>query len=126
MKISDIFNNIGIKLICLLLATVVWVYANRGPGTDTERGERGKITFREVPVQLLGIPEDEWKPKPKKISLEVECTTTEVATSDFRIAVRLMSGDGAEKRVTLTEANVELPEGMIFVKAEPDEIELVR
>lgn len=125
MKISELFDNLGIKLICLLLAIVVWLYASRGPQTDVERGEPGKITFHEVPVQLEGISEDEWKPKPEKISLEVECTTTEVAISAFHIEVRLMSGDEAKKRVDLTAANVKLPAGMIFVKAKPDEVELV-
>ncbi len=124
MKISELFENTGIKLICLLLAIVVWLYANTKPLTDME--QRGKITFSGVPVLLEGISQDGWKPKPEKISLEVECTTTEVATGTFHVLVRLMSGDGADKRVALTAANVKLPEGMIFVKAEPDEIELIR
>ncbi|MFC1714675.1 hypothetical protein ACFL6S_13490 [Candidatus Poribacteria bacterium] len=126
MKISDIFDNLGIKLICLLLAITIWLYANRDPKTDTERGEPGKIKFHEVPVQLSGIPQDEWKPKPERISLEVEFTTAEVAANTFHVEVRLMPGDGKEKRVALTAANVELPAGMAFVKAEPDELELVR
>ena len=127
MKIREIFDNIGIKLICLLLAVVIWLYANRGPQTDTERGERGKITFSGVPVQLAGMSsQDKWKPRPEKISLEVECTTTEVATGTFHVEVRLTPGDGPEKRVALTATNVKLPKGMIFVKAKPDEIELVR
>ncbi len=127
MKISDIFDNLGIKLICLLLAIVIWLYANRGPNIDTERVERGKMTFHEVPVQLSGfLPEDEWKSKPERISLEVELTTAEVTANTFHVAVSLMSGDGKEKRVALTAANVKLPAGMIFIKAEPDELELVR
>ncbi len=125
MKISELFDNLGIKLICLLLAIVVWLYAHRGPQTDVERGERGTITFLEVPVRLAGIPQDELKLKPEKISLKVECTTAEVTTSAFYVEVRLMSGDGAKKLVALTAENVKLPAGMIFVKAEPDEVELI-
>ena len=125
MKISELFDNLGIKLICLLLAIVVWLYAHRGPQTDVERGGLGKITFHEVPVRLTGIPQGELKLKPEKITLEVECTTAEVTTSAFHVEVRLMPGDGAEKRVDLTSENVKLPAGMIFVKAEPDELELI-
>ena len=62
MKFSDAFENIGIKLVCLLLAIVVWLYASRVPQIP-KPGERSSITN-----------------------------------------------------------NVELPEGMSFVRAEPQEI----
>jgi len=121
MKFSEAFDNIGIKLVCLLLAIVVWLYANQG-AQITRPGERGKITFRDVPVQLKNLSQEGRDPKPEKISLEVECITTEISTDTFRAVVRLTPMDITKGQVILTENNVELPEGMSFVAAKPDEI----
>ena len=121
MKISKFFDNIGIKLICLLLAVVVWLYANKGLQIP-KRGGRGQITFREVPIQLT--PGGRGKPDPENISLEVECSTTEVNAGNLRVVVATTLEDWKKKRVVLTPENVELPEGMDFVKAEPNEIGL--
>ena len=124
MKIGEVFDNIGIKLICLLLAIVVWLYATKGLQI-TRQDEPGRITFREVPIQLIGLPQGQWKPMPEKISLEVEHSTVEIATSSLRAEVNLVPEDGVKKQVVLTEKNVKLPSGMNFVKANPDKIKLV-
>lgn len=124
MKIGEVFDNIGIKLVCLLLAIVVWLYANKGvqiPG----RGERGSVTFKGVPVRLEGLPQGQWSLKPEKVSLEVECTTVEVSESILQAVVNLVQADIEKKKVIITAENVELPEGMKFIKAEPHEIEFV-
>ncbi len=122
MKFSDAFENLGIKLVCLLLAIVVWLYANSGPRILAP-GERGSITFQNVPVQLAGLEEEGRNPNPEKISLVVECTAAEIATDTFRAVVRLTKMDITEGQVTLTASNIELPEGMSFIKVEPHEIE---
>ena len=121
MKLSETFDNIGIKLVCFLLAIVVWIYANQGVQI-TQPGERGKITFRDVPVELKNLSQEGRNPKPEKISLEVECRAAVVSTDTFRAVVRLNPTDITKGQVTLTANNVELPEGMSFVKAEPHEI----
>ena len=125
MKVNDLFENIGIKLICLLIAVVVWLYANKGIKIGQD-GENTRITFREVPVLLSGLPEEQWKPNPDKISLEVEFPTSEIASGAFQAVVNLTQADAAKKSVTLEAGNVSLPEGMNFIGAEPEEIELLQ
>jgi YbbR domain-containing protein len=130
MKIRRIFDNIEIKLICLLLAVVMWLYAKEG--TEAVRrimasGEQGRITFREVPIKLVDSEEQEqWEADPSKIILEVECPTAEVEKSSFQAVVSLTQKDKEKGSVTLTAGNVELPKGLIFVRAKPDEIHITR
>jgi len=121
MKLSDAFENTGIKLVCLLLAIVVWLYANQVPQIPNP-GERSNITFQNIPVQLRNLPEEGRSPKPEKISLEVKCVMAEISMDIFRVVIRLTQTDITEGQVTLTTDNVELPEGMSFVKAEPQKI----
>ena len=125
MKISEVFDNIGVKLVCLLLAIVIWLYATKGLQI-TRQDEPGRITFHEVPIQLMGLPQGQWKPKPEWVSVKVEYSTVGIATSSLRVVVDLVPEDGVKRQVVLTEKNVRLPEGMIFVKADPDKIELVQ
>jgi len=130
MKIRKIFDNIEIKIICLLLAIVMWVYVNRPIGTGAidramaaiSRGNQGTITFRKVPVQL----EKEWEANPSEISLEVRSLAAEIDMGNLQVRVNLTSEDEAEGRVTLTAENVQLPEGLTFLKAKPNRIEITR
>ena len=132
MKIGKIFDNFEIKLICLLLAIVMWFYANKPQGTEAidrviaaiSRSDQGKITFRELPIKPMGLRKN-WKADPEKISLEVKCLVAEVETSNFRVIINLATKNEEERRVILTEDNVILPKGLVFVKAEPKEIRLV-
>ncbi len=134
MKVRRLFDNIEVKLICLLLAVVVWLYANNPRGTETidkfmktlSRGEQGILTLREVPVRLLGVDE-EWRPRDenhRKISIEVKSLGAEIDTGDFQVEVNLTRNDEKNEKVTLTEENVSLPEGLEFVKAVPEVIEI--
>ncbi len=134
MKVRSLFDNIEVKLICLLLAVVVWLYANNPRGTETidkfmktiSRGEQGILTLREVPVRLLGVDE-EWRPRDenhRKISIEVKSLGAEIDTGDFQVEVNLTRNDEKNEKVTLTEENVSLPEGLEFVKAVPEVIEI--
>ena len=131
MKIRRIFDNIEIKLICLLLAFVVWLYANRSPGSwwlyqatkAIEESDHGIITFPEVPVRLVGVQEKAWKPDPGKVG--VRCLATEFEMSDFQLVVQLTQRDEDELQVILTKDNVKLPNGLVFLKAEPRKIEII-
>jgi YbbR domain-containing protein len=134
MKVRRLFDNIEVKLICLLLAVVVWLYANNPRGTETidrlmkiiSRGEQGILILREVPVRILGVDE-EWEPRNenhKKISIEVKSLGAEIDTGDFHVEVNLARNDEENGSVTLTEKNVTLPEGLEFVKAEPEIIKI--
>jgi hypothetical protein len=126
MKIGKVFDNIGIKVICLLLAIVIWLYANKGLQLPRGSEQGGIVTFKAVPVQLTGLPQESWKPEPETISLAVRCSMVEITMDTLHAVVNLTPEDGTERRVVLTKENVELPEGMDFVRAEPDEIELVQ
>jgi len=130
MKIRKIFDNIEIKLVCLFLAIVMWLYAsgsteivNRAR-TAILRGDRGRITFREVPIELRGSKEDaKLVAHPSKISLEVLCPmTAEIDATDFRAVVTVTRKD--KNRIQLNAKNVILPKGLSFVRAEPEEIQI--
>jgi YbbR domain-containing protein len=133
MKVRRLFDNIEVKLICLLLAVVVWLYANNPSGTETvdkfmkilSREEQGILTFHKVAVKLVGV-QKEWEPvkKHEKISIEVKSLGAEIDTGDFQVEVNLTRNDEENRSVTLTEKNVALPEGLEFVKAEPGVIEI--
>ena len=129
MKIRRIFNNIEIKLICLLLAIVMWLYANEQPWwlyrvtESAEQSKQGGIKFRQVPVELTGL-EEQWKSNPGEITIEVESLSAELEIGELRAIVKLTQEDQVGRRITLTPENVVLPEKLIFVKAEPEEIEI--
>ena len=121
MKIRRLFDNVEIKLICLLLAIVVWLYANYPKGGETI--EEITVKFRDVPIELSGS-QKQWKADPSTISLEIKCPTAEIEAGNLRAVVRLTRENEEERRVILTAENTELPEGLIFVKAKPDEIQI--
>jgi len=131
MKIRRVFDNIEIKLVCLLLAIVMWLYVNKPIGTGAidramaaiSRGDQGRITFRKVPIQLVGLQE-EWEASPSEVSLEVKSLAAEIEMSDFQAVVSLTPKNGEAGRVTLTAENVKLPDGLIFLKAEPSKIDI--
>jgi hypothetical protein len=132
MKLNRLLNNIEIKLVCLLLAVVLWLYAGNPKGTETidrliksvSGGEEGIITFRRLPIKLVGL-QKKWKSNPDEVLLEVKCLEAEVDISSLQVLVNLRRKDEESRRVTLTTANVELPKGLIFLKAEPKEIRLI-
>ena len=130
MKIRKIFDNIEIKLICLLLAIVMWLYA-KPEGMEIidklmaviSRGDQERITFPEVPIALVGLPE-QWGADRSTISLEVKSLVAEIETSNFRAVVKVTPKDVEERWVALTADNVTLPEGLGFVRAEPNKIKI--
>jgi YbbR domain-containing protein len=129
MRISRIFDNIEIKLICLLLAIVMWLYANEQPWwlyrvtESAMQSKQGGIKFRQVPVELTDS-EEQWVSNPGEITIEVESLSAELEVGELRAAVKLTQEDKVNRRVTLTSDNVVLPEKLIFIKAEPEEIEI--
>ncbi len=134
MKVRRLFDNIEVKLICLFLAVVVWLYATNPRGTETidkfmktlSRREQGILTFHKVAVKLVGV-QKEWEPveEHQKISIEVESLGAEIDTGDLQVEVNLTENDEKNKSVTLTEDNVVLPKGLEFVKAKPEVIEII-
>jgi hypothetical protein len=125
MKIRRIFDNIEIKLICLLLAVVLWLYANKLTGTWwplREQVQLGEITFSEVPVKIIGI-QKEWEADPEKI--EIRCLATEVKLGNLQVVVSLTRADEEERWVTLTARNVKLPEGMDFIRSKPEKVQII-
>ncbi len=134
MKLSRILDNIEIKLICLLLSVVLWLYASNPKGTETleklmrtvSRNEDGLITFREIPVRLAGVKK-KWKAEPNRILLEVKCLNAEVDLDNFQVVVKLKQSDedDPDGKISITEDNVVLPKGLIFLRADPKEVKIV-
>lgn len=134
MKLSRLLNNIEVKLICLLLAVVLWLYASNPKGTETiekfmktlSRDEEGLITFRDLPVKVVGI-EKKWKAEPENLLLEVKCLDAEIDIENFQIVVNLKRKDEANPgaKIPIKSDNVVLPKGLVFLRTEPKEIKLV-
>lgn len=132
MNLNRLLNNIEIKLICLLLAVVLWLYASNPKGTGAidklinaiSRSDEGLITFRRLPVRLVGL-EKKWEASPKEVLLEVRCLDAEIDINSLQILVNLRKKDEENRKVLLTASNVELPKGLIFLKAEPKEVHLI-
>ena len=124
MKIRSIFDNLEIKLICLLLAIVMWLYANKLTGSwwpFQGQIQQSEITFREVPVKLVGI-QNEWEAVPKEI--EIKCRVREVEIGSLQAVVNLTRADEESRWATLSAKNVKLPEGMEFVRAKPAKVKI--
>ena len=130
--IRRLLDNIEIKVICLFLAVVMWLYAsdrtdilNRARVIIT-RGERGVITFHEVPIELIGSKEvSKFTIEPTKVSISIVCATNaDVNVSELRAKVKITKKD--KNLVFLSEDNVELPEGLKFVRSEPREIHILQ
>jgi YbbR domain-containing protein len=125
MKIRSIFDNLTIKLICLLLAIVMWLYANKLTGSwwpFQGQIQQSEITFRDVPVKLTGI-QNEWEASPQEV--EIKCLATEVEIGNLRIVVDLTREDEEKRMVTLAAKNVKLPEGLEFVRAKPSKLQII-
>ncbi len=130
MKIRRLMNNIEIKLICLLLAVIMWFYANSSTGIINRARaaisgkERGIITFRDVPIELEIIDSENIEkliPSPRKAAISVSCPlTAEVDTTNFSVKIRITKKDRDRNRITLSEDNVVLPPGLNFERSEPD------
>ena len=133
MRIRGIFDNIEIKLICLLLAIIMWFYAGKpteqvSVGIDRivsaiSRDDKAAITFHRVPLRLVGL-QREWQAEPAQVSIQARCLRAEIETGSFRAVINLTMRDEEETQVTLTVDNVVLPKGLAFVKAEPNEIKI--
>ncbi|MGB9595905.1 MAG: hypothetical protein ACPL7B_06445 [Candidatus Poribacteria bacterium] len=128
--IRRLLNNIEVKLICLLLAVIMWLYANNR--TDIigkaraflSRGEQGTITLIDVPVELIGTRDViKYSAEPNKISIEVICSSgTNINIANIKAKVKV--SDKNNDKISLKEQNVELPSGMRFVRSEPAEINI--
>lgn len=128
--IRKLLDNIEIKLICLILAVIMWLYANNR--TDIigkarafiSRGEQGLITLVDVPVELVGTKDvTKYSAEPNKISIEIICSSgTNIDIANIKARVKLSGKDN--DKVSLKEQNVELPSGMRFVRSDPAEINI--
>lgn len=65
-----IFNNLHFKTLSLALSIILWIYVT----AEVERGlwwGIKKVTFREVPVRIMGLKEERFniEIKPEKVSI---------------------------------------------------------
>lgn len=125
-------NNIEVKLICLLLAIIMWFYANSSTGIINRARaaisgkERGIITFRDVPIEVEMInaeKDSKLIPTPRRATISVSCPlTAEVDTSNFSVKIRITKKDRDKSRIILSEDNVILPSGLNFERSDPESI----
>jgi len=130
--IRKLLDNIEIKVVCLLLAIVMWLYASDRTDIISRarsfitRGERGVITFHDVPVELAGSKEvSKLTAEPAKISISITCATdADINVSELRAKLKIAPKD--KDRVFLSEDNIELPIGLRFIRSEPREIRILQ
>ncbi|MGQ9608307.1 MAG: hypothetical protein ACUVWN_03325 [bacterium] len=132
MKIRKLMNNIEIKLICLLLAIIMWFYANSSTGIINRARaaisgkERGIITFRNAPIEIEMINTENIGKlilTPRKVAISVSCPlTAEIDASNFNVKVRIAKKDLDRNRIILSEDNVILPPGLNFERSDPEVI----
>lgn len=128
--IRRLLNNIEIKIVCLFLAVIMWLYAN--DRTDIlirarqaiSGAEYGTIILRDVPLDFTGAKDvSKFSSEPNKVSISVTCPTSAVLdVNSIRAKVKLTQKDN--RKVSLNEDNVILPDGLRFIKAEPEEIKI--
>jgi len=128
--IRRLLNNIEIKIACLFLAVIMWLYANDRTdilirAREAISGvETGIITLSNIPVEFIGSKEI-FLAEPSKISMSVICSKNAVIDlTSIKAKVKLNSSD--RKKVSLDENNVILPEGLSFYRAEPKEIKIYK
>ncbi len=126
--IRKLLDNIEIKLICLLLAVIMWLYANNR--TDIigkarafiSSNEQGVINLVDIPVELIGTKDTtEYIAEPSRISIAIACSSgTTIDIANIKAKVKL-SGKDVDK-ISLKGQNVELPSGIKFIRSDPAEI----
>lgn len=125
-----LLDNIEIKLICLVLAVIMWLYASNRTDIVSKarsfisRSGQGAITLLDVPVELIGIKDAvKFTANPSRISMEIVCSSgADIDITNLRAKIRLTGKD--KDKVSLREDNVELPNGLIFIKSEPTELNI--
>lgn len=132
MKLRRFLDNLEIKIICLLLAIVMWFYANNSGRGVLERARsvisketKGLITFRDVPIDVetdqLGVS---LTPVPNKVTISFTCpSSAEIDPSNFRVKVKSIKN---RNQIVLSDETVLLPQGLEFKSAFPREISLLR
>ncbi len=130
IRIRRLLDNIEIKLVCLLLAVIMWLYASNRTDIVNKarsfisRSGQGTITILDVPVELIGIRDAaKFTADPSRISMEIVCNSgADIDITNLRARVKLTGKD--KDKVSLEEDNVELPDGLIFIKSEPTELNI--
>jgi YbbR domain-containing protein len=130
IRMRRLLDNIEIKLICLLLAVIMWLSASNKTDIVSKarsfisRSGQGAINLLDVPVELIGIKDTvKFIADPSRISMEIICNSgANIDITNLKAKVKLTSKD--KDKVSLKESNVELPDGLIFIKSEPTELNI--
>lgn len=101
-RLRRLFANLGIKVLALLLAMVVWLFI-----------ASGRVAYREVaaPVQLKGVPEGVMVdgPEPENVSLRVAGKGRDlfrVRPEDFRVVINMSGKEVGTHVFDLTPGDV--------------------
>jgi YbbR domain-containing protein len=113
-------DNIGWKLLSLVIAVVLWIFVAREPELATSLS---------VPVELKNIPDDVdiGSAVPDRMHLEVRGPSGRLSRdnlADAALVLDLADAHPGERTYNIRASNFNLPSGVIFYRAVPSQITL--
>lgn len=113
-------NNLGWKLIALLMAVALWIAVAREPELATSLA---------VPIEFKGMPEDLdiGSNVPDRVHLEIRGPSGRIAhdnLTDLAVVLDLSSATAGEHTYNIRASNINLPSGVRFDRALPSQLTL--
>jgi YbbR domain-containing protein len=114
-------ENLGWKLVSILLATILWY---------SVVGDPELVTMRPVPILLRNLPKDLMMASslPEHVDVEVMGPPSKLAPENFTTAAVLLDlsaiNQPGQRAFTLSQNNVTLPQGVRFQRAVPSQLQI--
>ena len=113
-------NNLGWKLISLLMAVALWIAVAREPELSTALS---------VPIEFKGMPEDLdlGSNLPERANLEIRGPSSRIARdnlTDLAVVLDLSNASEGEHTYNIHASDINLPSGVSFHRALPSQITL--
>ena len=124
---AAIFNNIHIKLFCLLIAAVLWFYISWPIYKDTS----ATLLLKDVPIQIKGVSEYfDIKVQPENVDVKVKVAKeSEISLKAFEtirveFPIQFIEQEEGSKSITILAEEVILPEFLKFVSVNPNSVSI--
>jgi len=116
-----LFDHFWWKLLSLVLAVMLWVNFVGEPELVTSQGV--PILYRNLPNDLQIVAD-----LPERVQLELRGPTSRLTAANLAKAAAILDlsdvGKPGERTFTLSSQNVQLPDGVVFLRAVPSQLRL--